>query len=159
MIGERIEKLFPGNNIGQDYKKKLDEYKIDCLYSFLADLRNYILHKGILPIASVYESHVVEKEWNPTTIKEDMKGPKQVSKRYVGISKKELNDYFKWKTKSKEYIDNSPTTVDLIQIFQTYQSFINEFYDWFNEFVKKTFSEEIENSEMTLEKFRRQFGF
>lgn len=157
VIRKNINKTHQLKSIENDIEKKIEEYDVTELFAFLRDFRNYILHKGIPNIASIYESETIDKDWKPETLDDLIQGPKQKSRRFIGISKDELLMYSKWSKDAKSFIRNQLGDIDLIDILDRYQNFINYFYKWIFDIVHLTYNEAIQYSLQTQQEVKDLF--
>ena len=103
------------------------DFSDDLLTSFVQDLRNYFLHKGI-PKTGTQISYTSE--------------PKDLSTRvYLDIGR--MTAWDGWKSKSRSYISGASDQLTLLDVVERYADKVRAFHEWFSQNFKAHHDESL----------------
>ena len=128
-----IENSFP------DYQEQIEKrFKQHALSVFIKDLRQYIQHFRMPGLSSR-----ISYTRDAPDFKVDLL-----------IKTKDLYRFSGWKAKSKEYIAQFDSDIDLLKLIKDYQEHVNNFYDWFIKRQMEIHKVDVEVVQAHKKKFR-----
>lgn len=140
-----VEQWHAGDEFGLSYQVQVKSSFIESNISrMVLDLRNYLMHRG-LPPAAIREIFQVGTNKPPEI---------QIAFRISSIS-----DWKGWTSKSKEFMSNSGTHVELKSLVAEYQYLIVSFYKWFDseqDRIHRAELEEFESLKIKILEFQRE---
>ena len=107
---------YQGKPFYEEYKKKRDDtFKMSELAGFIKGLRNWMLHKGLVPT-------VARLSGKGTTTSSPLSA--------IVLSHEKLKTWDRWDSRAKVYITNLSSDPQLRTIVSSYGSLVESFYDW-----------------------------
>lgn len=119
------------------YSSTVKEYELSKRAHFLKQLRHYTQKRTLPPLRRFRHS--------PGGDKDDI--------HRVIVQKEDLLEWDGWDVPAHEYITGLGDRIDVTEQVLDYRAAIVDFYDWFDEFAKDEFEEELELSDMMYDDF------
>lgn len=128
-----VEQWHASDEFHSKYQAKVKSSFIESHASrVILDLRNYLMHCG-LPPSTIKETYHIDAN-KPPEIK-------------IAFRVSSLSDWKGWTSKSKEFMKNSGTHIELKPLVAEYQNLVVNFYNWFSSELDNIHKSELENFE------------
>jgi hypothetical protein len=136
-----VDKVHGDNEFSKEYNSKKKEVFADSeLSRFVQDLRNYMLH---------IEIPIVGARMTP---KESMESEMTSS---IILDLSTLKSWGGWKQKSKEYLHDAKSDINLHEIIVDYASIVIDFYNWFLRRQEELFKEELDQTQELKDEYNK----
>lgn len=134
-----VEETYSETSFYAEYLNKVEaEFKYDGLATFIHDLRNYILHKGI-PLTSLKTSIIPEKSIEKSIL----------------IDVVTLRKWKKWTKFSKDFISTLSESEKLLNLIEDYYKKVERFYQWFHSRLFELHDQDIKYLKILDSKFNK----
>lgn len=123
---------YANTEINRVYSEAVREkFERNELTRFVQDMRNFMLHKGLLP----FERHI--------TFGRDQKTGEQTASTGFQLEVPDLLEWKNWKPEVRKYLERQPDKIDLLPIINEYTRLIESFHDELDERLKSLHSSDI----------------
>jgi hypothetical protein len=127
-----VGKLYSDQSFESEYRRKVSEsFKSSGLATFVQDLRNYMLHKG-LP---------------PTTARLSSEACSGTVRNAVYLNKGALLNWESWSSRSREFMAALPADLDLLEVVISYKEIVNSFYAWLHQRLQEIHEPDLKGLE------------
>lgn len=133
-----IKRLHIEENVNEYQEKIKGTFIENPICVFVKDLRQYIQHYRIPDISFMKSAYSIKKHAS------------------IKISKEELLKFSGWTKLSKKYINYYIGDIDLRHVFKEYQSIVDDFYKWLDDWQEIIFENQIKEVVIVKEKIKKQ---
>jgi hypothetical protein len=142
-----VEEFYIGTEVNKEFKNRIQrEFSNNELTSFVQDLRNYMMHRGMPPITHTLvmkpaNSHRLG-EVNATT--------------FFNLSVEKLRKWKNWRRSSKNFFENYDDSIHILTLVEEYSSIIYKFHSELNALMLNYHKKDLEELSFLQNALREQ---
>ena len=119
-----VSEFYRGTEVNKEFKRRVDsDFATNPLTRFVQDLRNYMIHRGNLPL----ERHLTMKPLEGGE-------PNQVTATTgLQLDVQQLREWKGWKLDAKKYLEAAGNKINLLELIENYRALVQKFREEFDQ--------------------------